>query len=81
MAEHGGSAQAISHVSMDIRAAYLFGLQQQLPQAAICCDRFHMAALAGKAMDEVRSAEFKSRSTAVAHALGELDRSSRRSQS
>lgn len=81
LAEHGGSAQAISHVSMDMSAAYLKGVQQQLPQAAICYDRFHVAALAGKAMDEVRSAEFKSRPTALAQALGELDRSSRRSLS
>lgn len=79
LAEHGGSAQAISHVSMDMSAAYLKGVQQQLPQAAICYDRFHVAALAGKAMDEVRSAEFKTRPTAVAQALGELDRASRRS--
>ena len=81
LGEHGGNAQAISHVSMDMSAAYLLGVQQQLPQAAICYDRFHVAALAGKAMDEVRSAEFKSRPTAVAQALGELDRSSRRSLS
>jgi len=81
LAEHGGSAQAIRHVSMDMSAAYLLGVQQQLPQAAICYDRFHVAALAGKAMDEVRSAEFKTRPTAVAQALGELDRSSRRSLS
>lgn len=81
LAEHGGSAQAISHVSMDMSAAYLKGVQQQLPQAAICYDRFHVAALAGKAMDEVRSAEFKARPTAVAQALGDLDRSSRRSLS
>jgi transposase len=81
LAELGGSAQAISHVSMDMSAAYFKGVQQQLPQAAICYDRFHVAALAGKAMDEVRSAEFKARPTAVAQALGELDRSSRRSLS
>jgi transposase len=81
LSEHGGSAQAISHVSMDMSAAYLKGAQQQLPQAAICYDRFHVAALAGKAMDEVRAAEFKSRPTAVAQALGELDRASRRSLS
>lgn len=81
LAEHGGSAQAISHVSMDMSAAYLKGVQQQLPQAAICYDRFHVAALAGKAMDEVRSAEFKSRPTAVAQALGELSPASRRSLS
>lgn len=78
---HGGNAQAISHVSMDMSAAYLKGVQQQLPQAAICYDRFHVAALAGKAMDEVRSTEFKTRATAVAQALGDLDRASRRSLS
>ncbi|WP_177137774.1 transposase [Hydrogenophaga aromaticivorans] len=53
-------------------------MQQQLPQAAICYDHFHVAALAGKAMDEVRAAEFKARPNAVALALGELDRASRR---
>ena len=79
LAEHGGSAQEILHVSVDMSAAYLKGAQQQLPQAAICYDRFHVAALASKAMDEVRSAEFRTRPTAVAQALGELDRSSRRS--
>ncbi len=77
--EHGGQPQAIEHVSMDMSAAYLKGVQQQLPQAAICYDRFHVAALAGKAMDEVRSAEFKARPNAVASALGDLDRPSRRS--
>ena len=81
LAEHGGNAQAISHVSMDMSAAYLKGVRQQIPQAAICYDRFHVAALAGKAMDEVRSAEFKTRPSAVAQALGELDRASRRSLS
>jgi len=81
LTEHGGQAQAISHVSTDMSAAYLKGVQQQLPQVAICYDRFHVAALAGKAMDEVRSAEFKARPHAVALALGELDRASRRSLS
>ena len=38
--EHGGQPQAIEHVSMDMSAAYLKGVQQQLPQAAICYDRF-----------------------------------------
>lgn len=81
LAEHGGSTQAISHVSMDMSAAYLKGVQQHLHGAAICYDRFHVAALAGKAMDEVRAAEFKTRPTVVAQALGELDRASRRSLS
>ncbi|MEG3888537.1 ISL3 family transposase [Microcoleus sp. herbarium19] len=81
LAEHGGSVQDIGHVSMDMSAAYLKGAQQQLPKAAICYDRFHVAALAGKAMDEVRVAEFKARPGAVATALGELDSPSRRSLS
>lgn len=76
---HGGDVQVISHVSMDMSAAYLKGVQEQMPQAAICYDRFHVAALAGKAMDEVSTAEFKSRPTVVAKSLGELDRASRRS--
>lgn len=81
LAEHGGTAKAIGHVSMDMSAAYLKGVQQQLPKAAICYDRFHVAALAGKATDEVRAAEFKARPKAVSSALGELDRASRRSLS
>jgi transposase len=76
---HGGQARDIGHVSMDMSAAYFKGVNEHLPQAAICYDRFHVAALAGKAMDEVRSAEFKGRASAVAQALGELDRASRRS--
>lgn len=76
LAEHGGSSDAIGYVSMVMNSAYLKGVQQQLPQAAICYDRFHVAALAGKAMDEVRSTVFKGRPTVVTQALGEMDRSS-----
>lgn len=61
-------------------AACLEGMQQ-LPQAVICYDRFHVAALAGKAMDEVRSAEFKVRSSALTQAFGKLSLTSRRSLS
>lgn len=59
-------------------AAYLKGAQQQPPQAAISYDHFHVAALMGKAMDEVRATEFKARPIALARALGELDRAGRR---
>ena len=50
-----------------------------MPEAAICYDRFHVAALAGQAMDEVRSAEFKADAKAVTQALGELEPKARRS--
>jgi transposase len=76
---HGGQAQHIEHVCMDMSGAYLKGVKQALPQAAICYDRFHVAALAGKAMDEVRSAEFKTQARAVSEALGELEPKARRS--
>ena len=50
-----------------------------MPEAAICYDRFHVAALAGQAMDEVRSAEFKADAKAVTQALDELEPKARRS--
>jgi Transposase len=65
---------------MDMSAACLEGMQQ-LPQAVVCYDRFHVAALAGNAMDEVRSTEFRVRSSALTQALGELSLASRRSLS
>lgn len=77
--DHGGSPEQIEHVCMDMSAAFLKGAKQAMPQAAICYDRFHVAALAGQAMDEVRSAEFKADAKAVSQALGELEPKTRRS--
>jgi len=78
---HGGKPEQIEHVCMDMSGAYLKGAQQALPQAAVCYDRFHVAALAGKAMDEVRSAEFKADAQAVTQALGPLEPKAKRSLS
>lgn len=76
---HGGQPEHIEHVCMDMSGAFLKGAKQAMPQAAICYDRFHVAALAGAAMDEVRSAEFKADAKAVSQALGELQPKTRRS--
>jgi transposase len=76
---HGGRAEHIEQVCMDMSAAYLKGVSEALPEAAVCYDRFHVAALAGRAMDEVRSAEFKTQARAVSEALGELEPKARRS--
>ncbi len=76
---HGGKPEQIEHVCMDMSGAFLKGVTQAMPKAAICYDRFHVAALAGQAMDEVRSAEFKADAKAVSEALGELDTKTRRS--
>lgn len=75
---HGGSPEQIEHVCMDMSGAFLKGAKQAMP-AAICYDRFHVAALAGQAMDEVRSAEFKADAKAVSQALGDLEPKTRRS--
>jgi transposase len=76
---HGGSPEQIEHVCMDMSGAFLKGAKRAMPQAAICYDRFHVAALAGQAMDEVRSAEFKANAKAVSQALGDLEPKTRRS--
>jgi transposase len=74
----GGSPEQIEHVCMDMSGAFLKGAKQAMPQTAICYDRFHVAALAGQAMDEVRSAEFKADAKAVSQALGDLEPKTRR---
>ena len=76
---HGGQPEHIEHVCMDMSAAFLKGARQAMPQAAICYDRFHVAALAAQAMDEVRSAEFKADAKTVTEALGGLEPKTRRS--
>ena len=76
---HGGKPEQIEHICMDMSGAFLKGAKEAMPQAAICYDRFHVAALAGQAMDEVRSAEFKADAQAVTKALGALDSKTRRS--
>ena len=57
---HGGDAAALTDVSMDMSAAYQAGVAKACPQARISFDPFHVVALAGKALDQVRRAEVKS---------------------
>ena len=59
LAEHGGQPEAIRRVSMDMSAAFQAGAAEQLPQATVCFDRFHVVALASEALDAVRRAEQK----------------------
>ncbi|GAB1384894.1 ISL3-like element ISMac21 family transposase [Melaminivora sp.] len=66
---HGGQATQIEHVCQDMSAAYLKGVRETLPQAVISFDRFHVVALANKAMDEVRKDELRQTPQAVAQAL------------
>lgn len=76
---HGGEPNAIAHACMDMSAAYRKGVGLYLPNAQISYDRFHIVKLAGEAMDEVRSAEWKDESERVRQALGDMTPQQRRS--
>lgn len=75
---HGGEPAAVAHVCMDMSAAFLKGAAEHLPHAQVSFDRFHVVALAHAAMDEVRSAEWKTEAAQVRTELGELSPRQRR---
>jgi transposase len=77
--DHGGQRTAIDHACIDMSAAYAKGIGKSLPNAQISYDRYHVVALANKAMDEVRSAEWNTESRRVREELGELGPRERRS--
>ena len=70
LAAHGGDPAEIKHVCMDMGAAYIKGVGESLPDAQISFDRFHVIAMANKAMDEVRSAEMREQPRAVRAVVG-----------
>ena len=59
LAAHGGDAQKITDVSLDLGAAYQSGTRTHCPNAVVSFDPFHVVALANRALDEVRRAEVK----------------------
>jgi len=79
LAAHGGQPQAIEHVCMDMSAAFAKGVRENLPQAQISYDRFHVIAMASAAMDEVRKTEVRERPHQVRQALDSEDRKARKS--
>lgn len=56
---HGGDAEAITDVSLDLGAAYQAGTREHCPNATVSFDPFHVVALANEALDQVRRAEVK----------------------
>ncbi len=54
---HGGSAEAITEVSMDLSPAFQKGAAEHLPRAQITFDRFHLMKLINEAVDAVRKSE------------------------
>lgn len=67
---HAGDPAEVRHVGMDMSAAYAKGVGMALPGAQISYDRFHVVAMAGEAMEEVRRAEMTADAAAVRSALG-----------
>jgi len=57
---HGGSAEAIAEVSMDLSPAFQKGAVEHLPNAQITFDRFHLMKLINEAVDAVRKGEVHS---------------------
>jgi len=58
---HGGDPAAIAEVSIDMSAAFIKGIGENLPAAAITFDKFHAVKIINGAVDRVRREEVKSR--------------------
>jgi transposase len=59
LAAHGGSAEAIETISLDLSRAFQAGAKKRCPNATLCFDPFHVVALAHQALEQVRRAEAK----------------------
>jgi transposase len=57
----GGDASRIKHACIDMSAAFIRGVTDNLTEAEITFDRFHVMKLLADAIDEVRRAEVKLR--------------------
>jgi transposase len=57
---HGGCAENVSRICIDMSASYRAGIEKHLPWAEITFDEFHVIQLVNRAVDEVRRQEVKS---------------------
>lgn len=55
--EHNGAAENVTQVSCDMSPAFIKGVEDNLPDAAIVFDRFHVTKVLNEAVDKVRKAE------------------------
>lgn len=53
----GINPEKIDHTSIDLSAAFISGIMKSFPKASINFDKFHVAQILNKAMDEVRKKE------------------------
>ncbi len=56
---HGGQASNIREISCDLSPAFIKGVQENLPQAEIVFDKFHLIKIINQAVDNVRKQEVK----------------------
>jgi transposase len=56
---HGGDPEAIEEVCIDMSPAFIKGVTENLPNAAITFDKFHAVKIINDAVDQVRRAEQK----------------------
>jgi transposase len=57
LTEHNESPESITQVSCDMSPAFIKGVENTLPDAAIVFDRFHVTKVINDAVDKVRKAE------------------------
>ena len=58
---HGGKAENIEEVSLDMSKAFIKGLREHFPNAYLTFDRFHVMKLVNEAVNKVRQEEVKER--------------------
>lgn len=56
---HGGCAENIRDLCIDMSASYIAGVTEHLPWANVTFDEYHVIALVNRAVDEVRREEVK----------------------
>jgi len=56
---HGGQAENIDSICIDMSKSYIAGVGAFLPNAEITFDPFHVMAIVNKAVDQVRRQEVK----------------------
>lgn len=57
LGEHNGHAKAITQAAIDMSPAYQKGVRENLPNAQVVFDKYHVIALVNAAVEEVRRAE------------------------
>jgi transposase len=57
LVEHGGDPLAVTDTSSDMSASFIAGIRENLPNATMTFDRYHIASHLGTAVDQVRRAE------------------------